>query len=538
MIKRPDNRIPNISGLKKNYQKDSFWFLSWIGGVFFYEGKKFVDFYFINIDFPSQNCSKKNEDVTIAVSCEFYFTTYYTVGCVFDSEGKLRSFPGQSEYHCDIVNIDYNDQLNYKKEKIGNLPCDRSYPIPKAEFDYDLEYLSSEKIIDNRKLKILINPILICNYLYFKSEYLTDILISQDWTSYFVCEETTKENKVVGTLVYDNYKISKEEAYCLAPFFFMEEDTGVKSINLISSHLTKEFIKNKSQQVKKRIYIKTTFPFSSKVQMQLLGRRFIFSNEEYFLCYKINELVLSEKKIFSVDTLNLIPKFPNFSESSLINKRKGILYQKKLKCDYYQSDKYYNGILFPFDYFYQKSQNFTLRKILDKVEVSEIHRKFQLQNQFNTLNYIDFILKTIEDKLTEKYLCAAGINKIHIGEKETKIVLHGFDFRFTIFEINIGNNFFYLINFNGQIGLISEEKNREKIMPLILKLFSEKIINDYLIYADFLFWFQVKSDQLIFNKDFGIQIHNCIDCNYEKEGVSTTAEKIINKIEHLQMSSA
>ncbi|TEB41516.1 hypothetical protein D0809_25130, partial [Flavobacterium circumlabens] len=183
-----------------------YWFLNWIGGVYIVDDIKYADFYFINKDTPDDKFNEFQKKCQVTVQLKFSFTSYFSIGCIFDEYGRLLYFPEGINYDCDIIEINQDYDLRLIKGKIQCLNENLVYPFPSYKLTNELEYFTTNIDVSGSTTKIIIPVLAMCSYLYFKSVNLTEYIISNEWVSVFSFREVERGNTKTGYFEYDNSK--------------------------------------------------------------------------------------------------------------------------------------------------------------------------------------------------------------------------------------------------------------------------------------------------------------------------------------------
>lgn len=519
-----DDEIPNIFQLKETFIKDSFWFLNWIDGVYVVDDIKYVDFHFINKDTPDDKFSEFQKNCQVTVQLKFSLTSFFSIGCVFDEYGRLLYFPEGINYDCDLIDINKDYALRLVKGKIQCINENLVYPFPSDELTNELEYFTTNINVNGSTIKIIIPVLAMCSYLYFKSEDLTEYIISNEWSSVFSFREVERDNIKTGYFEYDNSKILNSEIKSISQFFFLKDSLGLKSINLIGNHLRMSLIKNKLKEGKKSVYLSTVIPFSYGANFKLRGKIINHEGQIHFFTYAIEDITV-ENNLFTVDRVILVPRFPNIQhlEDKIKHLREVRKRQNRKRFEGYKGlrdVKNYNGTYFPTDFFLKKSPLFFNLSIITQMsdeELITIHQNlYSNRNKANTYksDYIFLICKELIHKLKSPYINFIAIDQLLFDRKETVIVVNDLKFNVLIVEISYQNNYFYLIDFlRDYFGLVSSEKQNSKITPLTLKIFLHKIIYEYFRLPDFLLWYALKNDRAFFIENFGIDVLDYLGYN-------------------------
>ncbi|MFH6957325.1 hypothetical protein ACHRV1_07960 [Flavobacterium aquidurense] len=519
-----DDEIPNIFQLKETFIKDSFWFLNWIDGVYVVDDIKYVDFHFINKDTPDDKFSEFQKNCQVTVQLKFSLTSFFSIGCVFDEYGRLLYFPEGINYDCDLIDINKDYALRLVKGKIQCINENLVYPFPSDELTNELEYFTTNINVNGSTIKIIIPVLAMCSYLYFKSEDLTEYIISNEWSSVFSFREVERDNIKTGYFEYDNSKILNSEIKSISQFFFLKDSLGLKSIILIGNHLRMSLIKNKLKEGKKSVYLSTVIPFSYGANFKLRGKIINHEGQIHFFTYAIEDITV-ENNLFTVDRVILVPRFPNIQhlEDKIKHLREVRKRQNRKRFEGYKGlrdVKNYNGTYFPTDFFLKKSPLFFNLSIITQMsdeELITIHQNlYSNRNKANTYksDYIFLICKELIHKLKSPYINFIAIDQLLFDRKETVIVVNDLKFNVLIVEISYQNNYFYLIDFlRDYFGLVSSEKQNSKITPLTLKIFLHKIIYEYFRLPDFLLWYALKKDRAFFIENFGIDVLDYLGYN-------------------------
>jgi len=539
-----DDEIPNIFQLKENFKKNSFWFLNWIGGVYIVDDIKYADFHFINKDTPDDKFNEFQQNCQVIVQLKFSLTSYFSIGCVFDEYGRLLYFPEGINYECDLIDINEDNDLYLVKGEIHGINENVVYPFPSYTITDELEYFTANINVRNSNVKVILPVLAMCNYLYFKSVDLTEYIISNEWASVFSFREVERDNIKTGYFEYDNSKILNGEIKSISQFFFLKDSLGLKSINLIGTHLIKKLIHNRLENINKSIYLSTVIPFSNGANFKLKGKIINHKNQNYFFTYAVENIAL-KNNLFSVDKVILVPRFSEiqYLEDKLklireVHKRRN----RKLYEGYstLREVANYNGANFPTDFFLKKSPLLFDLSIITQMsddELKIIHKKLYSNNSTaNTLksDYIFLICEELISNLTSNYVNFIAIDQVFYNRKETVIIVNDLKFKVLIIEISYQNNYFYLVDFFiDYLGLISCENQNSKITPLTLKIFLHKVIYEYFRLPNFFLWYALKENKFFFIENFGIDVLDYL--RYDAGDIYCNDNKVNKKVTDIKL---
>lgn len=303
-----------------------YWYLNWISQTTITDkGKHMTKFHFINTAEP--NCKRKyfyskNKQEHIFPSESLSFLT---IGTIYDTQ--------TNEY---IKPEDYRLDSHYMYlDRIGNLNLvDGQQPVFKNieallidDIDFtDFKYYTTQLLGHH----LILTSEVICNYFYFLSTQLTGRLLYNGIDSLFNLESRflTNENKEkIGHVIYNNTKnqLTDKEAWLIAPYLFMNDDKGVKSLRSMTNNLKAFFVNNRNNKdrLQTGTYLNTELPHSANIRLEFLGRKFNLNGKGYFLASKI--IGDFEKKTpYIVDEIRLDKLHQNNStegKDSLINIR-------------------------------------------------------------------------------------------------------------------------------------------------------------------------------------------------------------------------
>lgn len=519
-MKINEDEIPNIFQLRENFIEKSFWFLNWIDGIYIIDGIKFADFHFINNDTPDDNFNKFENNRRVILSLKFSLTSFFSVGCIFDEYGRLLKFPEGNNYSCDVITLGEDYQLIKEKENIKDLLGNIVYPFPSLSLTSEIYYFTTDVKIKESSVKVIIPLLSVCSYLYFKSEIITELIMSNE-LSYFVSFKETEKDKIkIGYVEYDNSKILKNEIRSIAPFFFLKDSLGVKSLDLIGSYMLLDLIQNRMEGIDKSIYLNTIIPFPNTVKLELAGKMITIKNEKYFFSYAVKNIIIKDD-LFTVAKVILIPRYNEIRYWE--DKIKNFRHRHKIKSrKLYEGDiiKDYNGVYFPLDFFLKKhSYSFRLdiENQMSDDELIEIHHDFYKNNSRGIAlksNYMNLMYESLINDIRFQKVDIIVFDSLIFKRRQTIIFVNELEFNVWVIEIKYRDFYFYLIDFlRGQIGIVSSVREYSRITPLTMKILLHKIIYNYFRYPDFYFWFKIKQDKSTFIKEYGIDILDSLEYN-------------------------
>lgn len=523
-MKFNNHEIPNIFQLKEHFIKKSFWFLYWIDGLYIIDGIKYADFHFINKDTPDDKFNGFQKNCRVTTRLKFSLTSFFSIGCIFDEYGRLVRFPEGSDYNCDVITISEDYDLIKARGNIQELSENVFYPFPSFNLINEIYYFTENVKIKGSNIKVIIPVLSVCNYLYFKSEIITDCILSNELSSFFSFHEIERDNVKTGYFEYDNSKILNDEIQSIAHFFFLKESLGLKSMNLIGNYIILSLIQNKIEKNNKQIHLNTIIPFSNVADYKLRGKIININSKKYFFTYAIEDIILKDN-LFRVDKIILVPRYPEiqyFENTIKYFREKHKRTRRKLYEGYknLRAVEDYNGVFFPVDFFLKNPPLYFGLNIQTQMTYDElitIHHNLYLNNdKAITLksNYIYLICESLINDIRFQNVNFIVEENVIFRRKETIIIVNELEFNVWVIEIKYKNFYFYLIDFlRDHIGLVSSKRENSRITPLTMKVFLYKIIYNYFRYPDFYIWFKIKQDKSIFVQDFGIDILDFLEYN-------------------------
>ncbi|KAF2082005.1 hypothetical protein [Flavobacterium sharifuzzamanii] len=519
------DEIPNIFQLRENFIEKSFWFLYWIDGIYIRDEVKYADFHFINKNSPDDNFHEFQNSKRVIISLKFSLVCFFSIGCVFDEYGRLIHFPEGDNYNSDVITLSENYSLIKEKANIKELVDNIFYPLPSLRLTNEICYFVANVKIKKDWIKVIIPILSVCSYLYFKSEIITELIVSNDLLYFISFHELEKDNKKIGYVEYDNSKILNNEVRSIVPFFFLKDSLGMKSLDLISNNILLGLIQNRMEETDKLIYLNTIMPFSNMVDFELKGKMITINNKKYFFSYAVKNIIIKDDDLFKVDKVMLVPKYNKvkYWENAIKNFRERTKRERRKLNEGYKKLQYvkdYNGIYFPSDFCLKNlpsSFGLYIETQMSDDELIEIHHNLYQNNSRGIAlnsNYMNLIYESLINDIRFQKINFIAIDDVIFKRKQTIIFVNELEFNVWVIEIKYKDFYFYLIDFlREHIGVVSSIRGYSRITPLTMKVFLHKIIYNYLRYPNFYMWFKIKQDRSTFIKDFEIDILDSQDYN-------------------------
>lgn len=481
-LPRSAYKLPIIYQLQRYQLVGKYWFLYWLGKIEYFQGKFYINYYFINKKTPDDFFENDYTGEKTIVKLEASLISLIKVGTIFDFNGLFICNSEDYITKSGMINVSFKSNKRPIKSQLRFNFKEELFP---TVTDNDLEGFAyfEKKIIKNRnEYKVIIPIHVMCSYLYFRCRFITEeILCSSIFSLFDLDSFTVKEinGLKIGVLLYDNLKALPQEIYSISQFLFIKDCMGVKSINIISSYLQNIYSLIEENKVKEA-YSVTEFPFLANIDIDLRGKFINDGTKKYFLAYEVKEINFREN-IFTIDHLILKPKYENYN-ANLLAKRSFCKLNSNLKLSQKEnirmvSKKYPLDLGLEIDIYkmqINKNQELELIIINDRFR----NRKFLIKRPIDTSYYYSFLTYMLIGKkfnVEFKYL-----NNIQLKSSGTKIKISGKSYKILILEIIYKKGFFYKIELGGYFTLtICKEPTLSKLVDIELKILIEKIINDF-----------------------------------------------------------
>ncbi|HAT3994295.1 TPA: hypothetical protein I9Y78_003368 [Elizabethkingia anophelis] len=291
-----------------------YWFLLWIGKIWYHRKQFKVEFYFINKTLPNDELRNLNFDKPFTQLVPITYLADFRIGSLYNTiTQELVDYisPGSRRQR-----IPVNKQISFAKRKfplIGNpYFLKNASSIISEDFRY-LMLLDTKYKYEERSLA-LISPCCILQY-FLNTDTLIIKALTNTLLEGFELKKAnfyydSQSNERIVEVEYDQDKLSKKEAFTIAPYLFIKNDIGTKFIKSISSYTYNSLIQSRIRK-KEYFYLDFEFDFSNYV-IECFGKEFYNKIDEhkkdyYTLIYQINKFDFIDKNPYTVDKILLIP---------------------------------------------------------------------------------------------------------------------------------------------------------------------------------------------------------------------------------------
>ncbi|GJN59191.1 hypothetical protein HZP39_17130 [Elizabethkingia anophelis] len=306
--------------LKPKYNLDfpsahgKYWILLWIGKIRYHRKQFKVELHFINKTLPNDELRNLNLDKPFIQLVPIVYLADFRIGSLYDTTTKnLIEYisPGSRRQK-----IPVNKQVSFAKREfplIGNpYFLKNASSIISSDFRY-LMLLDTKHKYKESSLA-LISPYCILQY-FFNSDRLIKKALKDTLLEGFKREKAKKyydsnSNERIVELEFDQNKLTKKEAFVIAPYLFLKNDIGTKFIKSVGSYIFNALLQKRIKG-EENYYLDFKFDFSSYV-IECYGKEFYNKIDEnkkdyYTLIYQINKFDFIDKSSYTVDKILLIP---------------------------------------------------------------------------------------------------------------------------------------------------------------------------------------------------------------------------------------
>lgn len=555
-----------------------YWYLCWVGKIRHKNDNFLALLHFVNSNKGNDHVNDINSSYRCVIEVSIGVLYLLPIGTIYNADGSIHK-----------TLSDYDKKYYTKVSAVANYnPTTENFSFLKSSYSHltdkiDFEGLRYFKFINRKSDKnnpdkvIRVHVILpiqtLCNYLFFKSSNIINRLLNEDLGQCFMLKSKKiihKEDKKIGFVIYDNKKLNYSEAKALAPFLFMRNNSGIKSITALETNLKHFFYSNKNDisKFKKGTYLYTELPFNHQTFFKLQGKEFNDNGKHYFMAYRIIGHEFRGKNIFDVDEVLLEKLYPqnnlknqNSSQNTVITGTTPVLlenleisitntsgnnsipiHQEIIETDSFfdfdipiyevikdVNDKDYDATLIPNDMdiegatlapyisdsdseFIRVNYNSSLKEVnrfeFIKQTVNILHLNYGVEFKFKTMN------KVISSSLTYNFIKLERSHQVMVVE--------------LLFE----NKYFYLVEFEmGHTGFIHDNRF-DSIIPFRLEMFVVDCLTHYTeLEKNQRFWTVLKEKTVLFLKRHSIVVEMSLE--HQSKGFKTNEEvilKMANKI--------
>lgn len=481
------NTIYQISELNNVKTTLNYWYLYAIGKIFFEDGTNFTycSFYFISKKEPNDKFKNFRRNKKVKINLDASLMIFFYPGCIFSKEGYLIYSPENYITASGYINIDFDRCQQASKGLFLDDNFRNQYPTLPQEQLNEFFYFTQKITKDGRDIHAIVPCNVICNYLYFKTIYITTKLLNYDF--YFSIESTANG---IGQLLFDSANYIPEEINYLAPYLFINDSNGIKSLNLIGSHLKKSMFENSDGA-----FLQTIIPFDCENRWTARGQEIMANGVSYFLVHDIQSLKLDTKSIFSIDRIVLKPngiKRLNFHSLLLKKQKLGLnrdvnykqvplkrISNKTLIKRIYHPTQVNFGIDIDVNndieeyyrsYFHPSCWNFPQENLTQSVYENLIDKKVHFNFIIETIEYLNNI-----ENCTSKF-CVFNPN----DETSTYLRIYEKSYELVLAEFKLRDRYIYILYITEDNYWLFSNQIRNREFALVdLQIFTRKIILDY-----------------------------------------------------------
>ncbi len=550
-----------------------YWFLYWIGGIYFKEGQFYARFFLIGVNEPMDHSRVFDHSNKIELEEPFRNIVFFPIGSIFDCKGKLLTRPSEYSFPKQHLYVGASDMFRATSRPFPFDVSQQTFPFPPREVLDGLHYFKHTATNFNKEKVHVIFPLYtLCRFLYFKSTKLTDLIVGYNLMD--VIDEKSIEkygsdkNSMMGYLKYDNLKLDRDEIRAIAPFIFFKGNTGLKALKWIGSSIMKGLI---GDNASKPVYPTTHYPFSERTNLKVQGKKFQSDGKNYFFVYGVISVTSRVEDNLDVDGFYFDPMFPEASISKdrdgeeTVTIFKNMPYNKnrnlKASTGRDRTNSFHkvatfglqeNGFL-SFDVptkFNDGSENETDIKIIPNFVRRDVKglssnlqnysseadmmranfkQKYQIFDRYEYMRKISDIL-SLDNGIQTEYV---AIDSRMTPRKTTYVVQGGESNQIMIVRLRVKNLYFYIIEFERNFTGLLADVQYTMIEDIRMKFLLEKIFEDFVSEHRY-FWSELFKDEEFQNR-FGIQVLRGVKHDREKkndfiEVVEWGAKKIKKRI--------
>ena len=537
-------RIPLVYQLKDSDIRVERWRLRWIGGNFFEGGRMYSVFYF-KADTLKAPDHTADVSACFEVTLESYMQSYFCIGCVFGRAGQLISKPEFDAYYQNY-SIEINGCLNPRSGfEIQEILED----LPAAARASEMFYFEIQKTIAGREMNIIIPVLEICRYLYFNYPILAKYILDYKFNSILYAP---KRNKTHGRITYDNKLAAYFEIEKIVQFIFMQENLGLKSINMIGAGIRFRRIADTKSGASNTYYPSTILPFKDNASMKFYGKQYLNDGKTYLFVNQIGEISPADIQEEVIGSLDIEAQFSSVQEyNSVLRKRKKTedyaftaRQEKEFLAEQNAEDKrikYFYSDTALLLYLSKKHVIDSTERVLKAAELADIAKRIRKgsldeKNQRFVQRYSELILSLISEIFPVGFVklqcfkLKENIHTVFYNNKSREVI---------IAEIETKKGYFYIINFASDFSvLVSNSMMLEKLSELDLRLVANKFVIDYLSNRDGNRAF-LKYKKLEYKRKYRIAIHQFLVYKHKNEAdlvlrAESDAHLILDKIMSLE----
>lgn len=474
------NHIPRIHQFDEfknlTYQ---YWFLYWIGGIIYEEGKYYSDFYFIN----KSNANDVFEDLDgtrVKIRLDITFYTFFNVGCIFCSKGYLlERAPYNIKRYDNTLTFSFTKFPEASHSELMKADNIMNFPLPYEI--HNCTYYVLSHVFNGQPIKILIPEFVVCSYLFFRNTFVTKNLLFDTLTDYLDISDVNPINLKNGEkalrYLYNNKKILPHDIHSIAQFFNITK--GNNAVNSLSGNLIHSL--SNSNKYKEDHYVHVDLEFMNNVELEVTGISLLSKKENFFFVYEIinlkcqiniqsnyNNIVLEpmfEEKDNDFKNITFARYYQDLLNNDILNHKKD-----RSKIYYPHRTVFYTGInVFVKEYDYYHSEDYSMFQNFYSHHWHGIYKageQIKLAKEF-LKNFAAYGI--IASILTFKSLDNV-ISRLTVGNSEYLIVIYELE--------RIDKNIYY-IALSADFILLLHNNRKTKILLIDIILMVENIIYNY-----------------------------------------------------------
>lgn len=283
----------------------NYWQIMWIEQVYYQRKQRKIEVLFCNKE--SITNDKFNPDNVYKTKIVISYLSDFGIGSIYNVEKEsFENFKFNEVYRIKIEqnlylakNIEFplNNSIDFLKNSNEIVPL-------------GFNYLKAFGESNSGKSHILISPYTILQYFLFYNDKLISKAMSGRLVDGFElsemkfrrCDETGER---IGMLRYDAKELTKQQATIVAPYIFLKNNSGIKFLRSLHSHVEKAFLN--SLNGLKRAYLSFHWQDFRNYEITVVGKSYSVDTKKYLLGFRICNFQFNDANPYIVDKIELFP---------------------------------------------------------------------------------------------------------------------------------------------------------------------------------------------------------------------------------------